>query len=211
MVSGIAPGNGRKITLKAERAYQRFLNDFVVHPKYGTIVEQFTHYDYDQVEIDWQEYLPSIFRRHSWAIRLKAGFIDRPVDDFYHLFAGGLDGLKGYPFYSLEGRKLAVISMAYRFPLFLNLNLRLGFATVKQLFGSIYTQAGNAWQGADATDEEWKSTIGCQLRTRFIAFYTFPMSLFVDAAYGLDRFRHKEQDYGKEWRFYFGILFDFLD
>jgi hypothetical protein len=37
------------------------------------------------------------------------------------------------------------------------------------------------------------------------------MSLFVDASYGLDRFVNRDIVYGEEWRFYFGLLFDFLD
>jgi hypothetical protein len=45
----------------------------------------------------------------------------------------------------------------------------------------------------------------------FFSFYSYPMSFFFDSAYGLDRFSHAGQSYGGEWRFYMGLLFDFLD
>ena len=210
-LSGIAPQSGRSVSLQIERAWQRFLDDFNVHPEYGTLIEQFTHYTYDQIMLDWREYVPSLFKDHSVAIRLRLGAIDKPVDSFYHLFAGGLDGIRGYPFYSIEGRRLAHFNLAYRFPLMKRMNVRFLWFQLDQAFLSIYGDVGDAWKGDEATEHNWKRDIGLQLRLGLVSFYSYPTRLFIDGAYGLDRFEHRDQTYGKAWRFYFGILFDFLD
>ncbi|MFH1941126.1 MAG: hypothetical protein ABIL68_03400 [bacterium] len=211
VLSGIAPTSGRTITLQIDRCWQRFLNGFVVHPQYGTIIEQFDHFDYEQILLDWREYRPSFLKNHSLVFRLRAGLIDQPVHSFYHFFAGGLDGLKGYPYYSIEGRKLLHLGLAYRFPVFRKMGLRFLFLNFDKLFLSLYGDAGNAWGGTEASDARWKKVIGIQLRLSVFSFYSYPLSVFVDAAYGLDGFEHRNQTYGEEWRFYFGILFDFLD
>jgi len=209
--SGIAPSRGRIVTLWVERAWQRFLDGFEVHQDYGTIVETYRHYNYEQILLDWREYVSVPLVDHSLALRLRAGFIDQPVDPFYHFFAGGLDGLRGFPYYSMEGRKLLHFGLAYRFPLFRKMGVRFLFMHFDKLYLSLYGDVGDAWSGGGVDVSRWKKDVGIQLRLGFLSFYSYPMSLFFDAAYGWDEFTHEGQQYGGEWRTYFGILFDFLD
>jgi Tol biopolymer transport system component len=209
--SSIAPSRGRRITLEVNHAWQRFLDGFEVHPKFGTIVETYKPYRYFQVSLDWREYVSIPRLPHSLAIRLKAGWIDRAVDGFYHFFAGGLDGMKGYPYYSLEGRKLIHFGLAYRFPVFRKMGLRFLFLNMDHLYLSLYGDVGNAWSVGDPDLSSWKKDVGVQMRMRLFNFYAYPMSFFLDAAYGLDRFEHMGQTYGRQWRTYVGLLFDFLD
>lgn len=211
--SGIAPSRGRLITLQVERAWQRFLDDFEVHQDYGTLVEKYRHYNYDQIFMDWREYVAVPLLSHSIALRWRAGIIDQHLESFYNFFAGGIDGLKGYPYYSIEGRRLFHLGLAYRFPIFRRMGLRFFFMNFNKLYFSLYGDVGNAWDRGGIDEIDWKRDVGIQIRLGLVAFYTYPMSLFFDAAYGLDRFENKEQKiwYGKEWRMYFGILFDFLD
>ena len=60
-----------------------------------------------------------------------------------------------------------------------------------------------------------KTDLGMQLRMEAFSFYAYPTAIFFDAAYGLTRFdryvrsANEYVTYGKEWRFYFGILFGF--
>ena len=97
--------------------------------------------------------------------------------------------------------------------------MRFFFMNFNKLYLSLYGDVGDAWDhgGFKVYERSWweqaKQDVGIQIRLGLVAFYTYPMSLFFDAAYGLDRFENKEQKiwYGKEWRIYFGILFDFLD
>lgn len=211
LISHIGPTRGRSVTLDYQLTFNRFVSGFVIHPEYSTLVEEYTPYNYDQVMLDWREYLPGPIKDHSLAVRLKAGFIDQPVDSFYNIFAGGLDGLKGYPYYSMEGRKLLHLGLAYRFPVRRNMNLRVLFLDLNHLFLSVYGDIGKAWNEDKLTSTGWRRDVGVQLRLSMVSFYTYPLSLFFDAAYGLDGFTNQGQKYGESWRTYFGVLFDFLD
>ncbi len=211
LVSRVAPTRGRFVTLQIGRAWQRFLNGFEVSQDYGTIVEKYKHYNYEQVLLDWKEYLPFFWDNQSIVLHLRAGIIDQPIESFYNFFAGGLDGLKGYPYYSIEGRKLLQLGLAYRFPLFKKIGVRFLFMNFDRLYLSLYGDAGNAWDRGNIRSIKWRRDVGLQFRLGLVSFYSYPASLFFDAAYGLDKFTHREEKYGGEWRIYFGILFDFLD
>ncbi len=209
--SDIAPRQGRDVTLQIERAWQSYGDSAGVSEKHGTPIDIYSTFGYEEIQLDWREYLPSVWRSHSLMFRFRAGFIDQPINSFYHFFSGGLDGLKGYPYYSLEGRKLLHLGLAYRFPLFRKMEFRFWFMQFHKLYFSLYGDAGDAWSQGGITLSRWKKDVGIQLRANFVSFYTYPMSLFWDAAYGLDRFTHHDQQYGREWRTYFGVLFGFLD
>jgi len=68
----------------------------------------FSENRYNQYAIDWREYFGLPYLRHSLRLRLNAAFIDQAVDDFFWLYFGGLDGIRGYTYYSIGGRKYAV-------------------------------------------------------------------------------------------------------
>lgn len=207
----IAPNAGRRLRLRIEGANQRFIRGFKVNQSYGTLVEDYDTYRYLQAELDWREYMPGLFKRHGIAARLRAGVISDPVDSFYDFFAGGFDGMKGYPYYSIEGTRLLHLQLAYRFPLADFPDTRVGIFNLDDLYLSLYCDAGNAWRGGGLQPEKFKRDAGAQLRLSLFSFYGYPTSLSFDAVYGFDRFVHMEQQYGREWRFYFGLLFDFLD
>ncbi|HTY58602.1 MAG TPA: hypothetical protein VMF59_07270, partial [Bacteroidota bacterium] len=85
----------------------------------------------------------------------------------------------------------------------------------QRLYASVYGDIGNAWGENNALPGGWKGDLGAEVRLQSVSFYEFPTCFFFDAAYGLNRFdryvRSSNQyvTYGKEWRFYFGILFGF--
>lgn len=211
LISGIAPDAGMRISFEIRRAWNRFLDDFEVHPTYGTLVETYTDHNYTQYMLDSRYYTKSVFKDHSMKLRVRVGVLDNAVDSFYNFYAGGLDGMRGYPFYSIEGRKLAQLGLAYRFPLIQNMALALPIMTLDDLFLSVYGDYGNAWSKKDVDWNDWKKDVGVQVRLSTYVFYGYPMKIFWDACYGLDGFTHKHTQYGEAWRYYFGILFDFLE
>lgn len=211
LFSGIAPNKGRKFELELTAHSENFIEGFEVHKDFGTLVETTVPYRYFRCQIDYREYLPFLIPSTSLALRLRGGGIDRPVDSFYNFFGGGLDGLKGYPFYSIEGRKMAQAGAALRFPIWRKAGVKVAFFNLDNIYGSLYGDIGNAWDENTLSGLDWKTDIGAQLRFGLWGFYGFPMRFFVDAAYGLNSFEHEEVEYGKEIRWYFGLLFDFLD
>ena len=82
-----------------------------------------------------------------------------------------------------------------------------------RLYLSVHGDFGNAWNGDIPEFNDFKKGAGAELRIKMISFYLFPTSLFFNASYSFDEFDKTVNDeiitYGKEWRLYGGILFDF--
>ena len=211
--SDIAPSSGRKINIKYHYELNDFFSDFSTDNKFGTLQEVYTDYNFHYLRLDWQEYFNIPTLNHSLGLRFRGGYIDRPVEDFFNLFAGGLDGMRGYPYFSIEGRKMLIGSIYYRFPILRNIKKRLLFITFDKIFGGIYADAGNAFNRDKIIFKKMKKDIGFELRVSAFSFYGYPTKFFFNAAYGFSEFKNEstKRDYGKEWRYYFGLAFDFFD
>jgi hypothetical protein len=161
--------------------------------------------------------MPSPIKKgHAMTLTADLGLIDRPVDGFFHLYAGGLDGMKGYSFYSLGGTRKAIGRFSYNLPLWVDAAKTLGFVSLDKIYLQAFGDVGNAWIG-DPGFSDWaddlKKDAGAGLKVQFYSFTTFPSALSLDAAYGFDDFQVADEngihEYGQEWRFYFTLLFNF--
>lgn len=219
--SRINPSVGRKVKVNYSREYNKFFSDFSTDNAYGTLQEVYTNYNYNRIEVDWNEHIPMPFgRRHALTLRFRGGFIDKPIDNFFNFFAGGLPGLKGYPYYSIEGRKLLSSSIIYRFPILAQKQFRIAHITFDKLYGGLFFEFADAFDWNSYHPIKPKKDVGLSLRLSLFSFYGFPTAVFFNAAYGLDEVSVTHEygagdiqrfDYGKEWRYYVGVLFDFID
>ncbi len=209
--ASINPYAGRRIEVKYNREYNDFFSDFATNNDYGTLQEIYSPYNYNRVEMNWHEYWPMPWSmKHALTLHLQAGYVDKPIDSFFNFFAGGLPGLRGYPFYSIEGRKMVVGRFTYRFPLLGFTQKRLLHLTSDRVYLAGFVDYGNAFDGP----VEWnafKTDLGINLRFSAFSFYGFPTALSLEAAYGLDTVYNQNVRYGKEWRYYATLLFDFID
>ena len=204
----INPRKGRYVSLKITREWNKFLDDFATDRIIG--IEQFTNYNFFRYELNWEEYFPvPLTNRHTFSLRFQGGYIDKDVDDFFHLFGGGFVGLKGYSYYSVEGRKLAIGTATYRLPLLRNINWQFLNFYFDRLYLAGIAQYGNAWVDGGVDFNDFLSDVGVQLRLDMKSWYFFPTKVFFEAVYPLEEQINREFTYNKEWRFYFGILFDF--
>lgn len=212
MNSSINPSAGRDIRLNYAYEMNDFFSDFATDNDWGTPQEVYSPYNYHRLELNWKEYVANPWlRNHALSLNLRGGWVDRPVDTFFNFFAGGLPGLRGYPFYSIEGRKLIVGRAVYRFPLFSHLQKRLFHLTTDKIFLGAFADYGNAFNEDTITLADFKKDVGLDFRFSGFSFYGFPTALELSAAYSLDKFEHESYTYGKEWRYYFSLLFDFMD
>ena len=207
---------GRRIRARVDRELNKFNGDGQyevtstgLHPIYKDV-------NFTRVEVQWKEYLPFVFKNHTLTVKLRGGSIlGPPVDEFFDFYAGGLIGIKGYPFYALGGNEMAAAGLEYRFPILQNIDLRCAQLYFDKLYASVYADAGNAWTGYAPRLDDFKKDAGIELRLESFSYYAYPTRIFFNAAYGFDKFdrtvRGRDQivTYGKEWRFYFGILFGF--
>jgi len=135
------------------------------------------------------------------------------VDTIFHFYAGGLIGMRGYPFYAIDGNNVATVTATYRFPIATELNFRILQFYFTKLYGSVFADLGNAWNGPTPSIKSWRRDAGFELRLESFSFYSYPTRIFVSGAYGFDQFTRRVTDvdvvYGREWRFYLGVLFGF--
>jgi hypothetical protein len=208
---------GRKVMLRLSGELNKFNGDgeyeitpIGLQPKYKSI-------DFTRVELKWREHFALPFTSQTLSATLHGGSIIGPeVDEFFDFYAGGLVGMRGYPFYALGGNRMAILGLEYRVPLINNIDLRVLQLYFDKLYASVFADMGNTWSGPTVpTLNSFKKDVGVELRLESFSFYAYPTRIFVSGAYGLDRFdrriRRLDQTvtYGKEWRFYVGVLFGF--
>jgi len=212
MDSDINPSAGRRIELKYTREYNKFFKDFSTDNDYGTPQEIYTDYNYNRLELNWREYylLPWL-HKHAFNVQIHGGWVDRRIDSFFNFFAGGLPGLRGYPFYGIGGRKMLIGRFSYRFPLFSHWQHRLFNVTSDKLYFGGFFDYGNAFDRDQVRFADFKKDAGIDLRFSAFSFYGFPTAISVSAAYGFDKIVHEQVTYGREWRYYVSVLFDFLE
>jgi hypothetical protein len=207
---------GRRIRLRVDRELNKFNGDGEYEVTSSGLHPIYKDVNFTRIEGQWKEYMPFFFKNHTLTLKVRGGSIlGPPVDEFFDFYAGGLIGIKGYPFYAIGGNELASAALEYRFPLIQNIDVRIAQLYFDKLYASVYAEAGNAWTGYSPQLKDFKTDAGFEIRLESFSYYAYPTRIFFNAAYGFDKFDHfvRSRDqtvtYGKEWRFYFGILFGF--
>ncbi|MBN2089961.1 PD40 domain-containing protein, partial [candidate division KSB1 bacterium] len=140
--SEISP-RGRKIDLKYNYGLNKFIKGFKV-ADFG-VVPDYDNYNFSTFTIDWKEYIGLFSKNHILGFNFQGGFIDRPIHSFFNFFAGGLLGMRGYPYYSIEGRKLMIGELKYRFPVWKNMDFRIFHIYFDKIFADVFFDYGNAF------------------------------------------------------------------
>ena len=205
---------GRKIAFRIGRELNKFNGDGQYEVGSTGLVPVYKAVNFTRVELNWREYIPFFFKNHTLSVKLRGGSIlEHTVDNFFDFYAGGLIGMKGYPFYAIGGNELAVFGLEYRFPLVANIDVRFLQFYFDKLYASVYSDLGNAWSSVKPQLKDFKGDVGAEIRLESFSWYAYPTRIFFNASYGLNQFeksvRGSPVTYGKEWRFYFGVLFGF--
>lgn len=171
-----SPTGGRSIDLTLARGY----SDIVYAPYGGRQVDDgqlLDAYGYGRLDGRWTEYIPvpawggvlsaANSHRHTVQVDFQAGLIDKNVTGSDELRVGGQnpsyigsDSLPpttlffGYPGYSLSGETMAVLNLAYRFPVRRYLNKKVGPFYLYDLSAQVMGTAGNVWSYRAPTDPE---------------------------------------------------------
>ncbi|MCU7492053.1 MAG: biopolymer transporter Tol [Ignavibacteria bacterium] len=199
--------------------YNYEMNKFNLHNNFtvedGILKSAYDNFDFNRLELNVKEHIP-LWKGHTLTAQFRgASILSRMADttDFFDYYLGGLIGMKSYPFYAVSGKHLGWLNLTYRFPLFKNIDYRLGPLYLDKIFMAVFGDIGNAWEEKMPSLNNFKKGAGAELRIKMESFYMFPTSIFFSAAYSFDRadrvIREELVRYGKEWQFYGGILFDF--
>jgi len=209
---GINPSNGFKVAAKVDFEKNKFIEGLDLSDA-GTLVENFKDNNLVRLQGDlaYHYELPWV-ERLTTSIHLNGGYItNTKVDSFFHFFNGGMTGLKGYPFYGIEGTRTALVDLSLRYPILRGKHVKFGwFIMQNSVIGAIF-QFGDAWRDKD--DQMWKKSAGLQWRINGFSFYNYPTAIELEIHKGLTKFNRtikgESYSYGKEYRIYFRLLFDF--
>ncbi len=196
---------GAEFELKYNYESNKYNNEGNYVVEDGLLKPAYNLFDFHRLELNTKVHIPLI-ASNTLTAQLRLGNIFGPtVPDFFDFYLGGLIGLKAYPFYAVSGNKLAWLNLTYRFPLFRNIDTRMGHLYLDKIFFSIYGDIGNAWYGADIPKlNKFKKGAGAEIRFELNSFYLFPTDIFFNASYGFDKFTREVNDktvtYGKEFQ-----------
>ncbi len=219
----INPHNRSWLDLDYQQRMDEFMTEFEVTPS-GLLAEVYDKYNFGQLDLrlgrNW-----SVPWWHSAAVGVdfRGSYVTQDdVDDFFYTYAGGLTGMKGYSYYSLGGTRSAVLHTNLGFPLIQRTGVRLGTLYFKRAYLNLFAGAGEAWCDEDRIDSDGafintgfdlKSEAGVDLKLALDSWNSMPTAITFTAAYGFDEFRVNELNendmYGREWRWYLTVLFDF--
>jgi Tol biopolymer transport system component len=205
---------GGTISLRYSYELNKFNQNGDFEVRNGFLEPVYTDFDFHRLEASMTEHIALPIPRHTLSVSVRGGSIlGKQVDDFFNFYAGGFSGMRGYPFYALGGNQYKTVNLDYRFPIWRSINLRLFQFYFTKLYGSVFGDVGAAWKGDAPPLKEWKTDAGFELRLESFSFYVYPTRIFFSGAYGFDRFDQTINSvnvaYGREWRFYFGVLFGF--
>ena len=148
-------------------------------------------------------------------------YFNRPEDYFYLDYAGGLTGMRSYPYFAIGGQRTIWGRFSLLTPLKRDINQQIGAYTLDKLYANLFVEAGNGWGGPLQIGDNLKTGVGTELRFSLNSYYIFPLKFFITTTYGFSRFNVTLPDqfistssensitYGKELLFYFGLTFDF--
>ena len=176
----------------------------------GTLVSEFNNNEFVNFEINafYSRKIPML-KNVSGGFSVNAGIMNNTeVDSFFYFFSGGMPGIKGYPYYSIEGTSKFISSVFLRRTLFNDKNIKLAWFNLQQSSIGLIGQIGDAWN-RNIDNFSGKQSYGLEFRLYGRSFYNYPTALGVEYHIGKTKFNYTEK-YGNEPRIYLTLLFGFI-
>lgn len=210
----INPRGGRLFDLEITKAFDKLHSGAFETGLYRPIYDK----DYfGRYTFFYEEYVPLPLGRHALSLQVRGGAIDKSsINDFFYLYLGGRDGLRGYSYYSLGGTRTALGRLTYRFPVWRGIDRRISVLSLGSLYAGIFAEAGKAWTTDEIDLNGNQKDVGFDLRLKGFTFYSYPIAASFEAAYSLNDvayvapFTGETTIYEKnDWKFYGSVLFSF--
>ncbi len=130
---------------------------------------KFNNANYYSFIADFRQYFRLSYRS---TIAVRAAIFINEGKEAYRYIAGGSWDLRGWPRWSLRGKKLWLSSIELRYPLIDRIYIKLPFIGINfsSLRGAVYFDAGNAW---DDVYTETLGSLGVGVRFNLLGAVTF--------------------------------------
>jgi hypothetical protein len=206
----INPSGGFK--LYANLNYE--MNDFIEGLNLsdsGTLIENFVPNNYFALTLEGNYYINIIpSKRLTLGMTVKGNWLsNKKVDSFFYYFGGGMDGIQGYPYYSIEGTNSIFSEISLRMPILRLNHIPIGWTIWQNATVGLEYQIGDTW----TNDFEIKQSLGFQFRLNGFSFYNYPTAIGFEVHQGITRFEQSTDEdilkYGRENKYYLTILFGF--
>jgi len=208
--ASINPSNGFIIHARIDLEKNDFIEGLNLSES-GTLLEKFKENDLTRLRVDGSYHYKVPWKKR-WTLSLKghAGWIsNQNIDSFFHFYLGGIPGMRGYPFYSIQGTKSALLDATFRIPIFMEKHYKAKWVIFQNSTLGAVIQVGDAW----TDDISLKKSVGIQWRINGFSFYNFPTAIEVEYHQPLDSFKRDINEttisYGENGRAYVKVLFDF--
>ncbi len=210
----INPRSGRSLDLEITKAFDKLHSGEFASGLFRPIYDK----DYfGRYTFLYEEFVPLPLGRHALSLQVRGGAIDKStINDFFYLYLGGRDGLRGYSYYSLGGTRMALGRLTYRFPVWRGINKQVSVLYLGSLYAGIFAEAGKAWTTDELDLNGNQKDVGFDLRLKGFTFYSYPVAASFEAAYSLNDvayiapFTAETTVYEKnDWKFYGSVLFSF--
>ena len=154
--------------------------------------------------------MPGPLRRHTLALYGVAGYMDQPLkyydpqdsdldgftDDGYlegwaywplRYRLGGGGTLRGYPYFSHEGSKIAFFRASYVFPIIPHYGIQLLNLYHDRTYGAFFIEGGSTWNWERWSErhfyrEDFLWDVGFEIRTAMTTFYRLPVTGYAAVA-----------------------------
>ena len=210
----IHPRSGLKLNLTIDYEKNKFIEGLNLSES-GTLTGDYSNNDLSRFNFDGRYYYkPFFLKNFSLAFGGIINFITNDnVDTFFHNYLGGMTGMKGYPFYSIQGTKGLMFDFTLRIPLFLEKTYNFKWLSFQNSTIASIFQIGDAWIEKAKSLKDFKRSVGIQWRLNGFSFFNYPTAIEVEYHQPLNKFFREINNetiyYGEEARTYVKILFDF--
>ncbi len=204
---------GLRLHLSIAKEFNNFIDGLDLSDS-GTLTSSFKNHDLVRSKIEGDySFNISKTKKISMKIGAQIGSISNlNADSFFYFFGGGYNGIKGYPYYSLQGTDLLIADLVFRLPVFSEKNYTFGPLSINNFLFGFESQYGNAWNRTE--DFKPKHSYGAHIRFSGFSFYNYPTAIGLEYHKPMNKFNIDIGDgsnliYGDEDRIYFNILFGF--
>mgnify|MGYP001156786816 FL=1 len=209
--SSINPSSGFKIFSNIGIEKNDFIEGLNLSDA-GTLLEEFRPNNLIRLDLSGKYYSKVPFINYvNLSIGGEIGWIsNNEADSFFHFYLGGMPGIKGYSFYSIQGTKKIFLDFTFRIPIFSQRHYKMGWVTIQNSTLGLINQIGDAWYPDKLL---LKKSVGIQWRINGFSFYNFPTALELEYHQPLTTFSRTINNdkiiYGDRSKTYVKILFDF--